>query len=158
MANEVLKFSRVLHLYFGVLIAPAILFFALTGALQTFGLHETNRDHPDYKPAHWIVVLGQLHKKQTVIVPVRKAPPVAADAGKGKHDVVVTTPPQAPPAVAAPQRHPLPLRIFFLIVCIGLFSSTLTGLLMAYRYTRNKGLVTAVLVVGIVLPLVLIFV
>ncbi len=166
MFRNLLRFSRVAHLYFGVFITPAILFFALTGALQTFGLHETNRDHPDYKPARWIVVLGQLHKKQTTIVPVRKAPlavSAAPDAGKAKHDAgaapVAVQAPAAPIPAPVPERkrHSLPLRIFFLLVCIGLFTSTATGLYMSYKYTRNKVLVSVALVAGIVLPLVLIF-
>ena len=59
MAREVLKFSRVLHLYFGVFISPAeSSFLRLQARCRRFGLHEANRDHPDYKPARWIVVLG----------------------------------------------------------------------------------------------------
>ncbi len=181
MSQGLLKFSRVLHLYFGVFITPAILFFALTGALQTFGLHETNRDHPDYKPARWMVVLGQLHKKQTTIVPVRKPQAAAgqtsgpdAGAGKGRHEggsagnaAAVTGAPGATanpaPVAAAPgapeqKRHPLPLRIFFLLVCVGLFSATATGLYMSYKYTRNKVLVTVALVAGVVVPWVLVYV
>ena len=178
MSQSLLRFSRVLHLYFGVFITPAILFFALTGALQTFGLHETNRDHPDYKPARWMVVLGQLHKKQTIVVPVRKPQPPAvqsgaADAGaaRAKHDNGAANPSSpvipagvaagatnAPPPAPERKRHPLPLRIFFLTVCVGLFSATATGLYMSYKYTRNKVLVTVALLAGIAVPWVLVYV
>ncbi len=168
MLRDLLKASRATHLYFGVFITPAILFFALTGALQTFGLHETNRDHPDYKPARWMVVLGQLHKKQTTIVPVRRpqgAPGAnagPAESGK-KHDgpaaqAVVAASAPVPVPVPVPKRHPLPLRIFFLVVCIGLFVSTATGLLMSYQFTRNKMLITITLIAGIIVPLILVFV
>ena len=68
-----LKLLRSVHLYIGAFTTPAILFFAFTGAIQTFGLHETNRDHPDYKPARWVAVLGQLHKKQSPVLPARRA-------------------------------------------------------------------------------------
>src|ERR1700744_4591231 len=82
-----LRLFRTVHLYFGIFIAPALLFFAFTGALQTFSLHETTRGS-NYKPPAWAVTLGQIHKKQTSIVPVRKAP--AADAPKSdkpaRHD------------------------------------------------------------------------
>src|ERR1700744_2862455 len=73
-SHTLLKYLRLIHLYIGVFITPAILFFAFTGALQTFSLHETTRGS-SYKPPAWAVVLGQIHKKQTPILPVRKAPP-----------------------------------------------------------------------------------
>ena len=170
---SLLKSLRSIHLYFGVFITPALIFFAFTGAIQTFGLHETNRDHPNYKPARWAVVLGQLHKKQTVIVPTRRQPPAPAaaapapgDAPSAKSGRAPDAPREAKPAresgasetAPQPTRHPLPLRIFFLIVSIGLFTSTITGLYMTYNYVRNKPLVTATLVAGVVLPLILIFV
>jgi hypothetical protein len=177
-----LRFFRLTHLYFGVFITPALLFFAFTGAMQTFGLHETNRDHPNYKPAHWIVVLGQLHKKQTTIIPVRRlqppATPSTAVAGdessmhpNHRHEASESATSSAPsetskpgtsgsplPPAVTPARHPLPLRIFFLVVSVGLFHSTLTGLFMSYSYIRNKLLITGLLIAGVILPLILIFV
>ena len=48
-SHVVLRYVRLTHLYLGVFIAPAILFFAFTGALQTFSLHETTRGS-NYKP------------------------------------------------------------------------------------------------------------
>lgn len=155
-AARLIQALRLIHLYIGVFITPAILFFALTGALQTFGLHETNRDHPDYKPARWVAVLGQLHKKQTTILPVRRPAAVlrpAAEESPRPRDR------QQPVALAAsPAAHPLPLRIFFLLVSLGLFSSTLTGLSLTYKYVRNKPLITGLLAAGVLLPLALIFV
>ncbi len=47
------------------------------------------------------------------------------------------------------------MKIFFLMVSIGLFVSTLTGLYMSYKYKRNKLVVTGVLAAGVVVPLVL---
>ena len=70
-----LKNIRLIHLYFGVFITPALIFFAVTGALQTFSLHETTRGS-SYKPPAWIATLAQVHKKQTTVVPVRKLPPL----------------------------------------------------------------------------------
>ena len=217
--TSLLKVFRVTHLYFGVFITPALLFFAFTGAIQSFGLHETNRDHPNYKPAHWITVLAQIHKKQTDVLPSRKpqqkpeaapafspASPVSAPSESGshahsnlqsdakapasgipaspsatpsvlnseprhgsKHDAqsspessVASTPqesrPQPVPPASAPQtpaHNPVPLRIFFVIVCLGLFTSTLTGLYMTYNYVRNRRLVTVTLLAGIIIPLLL---
>ena len=47
------------------------------------------------------------------------------------------------------------MKIFFLLVAIGLFTSTLTGLYMSYKFIRNKLVVTALLLAGIILPLLL---
>lgn len=47
------------------------------------------------------------------------------------------------------------MKCFFLLVSVGLFISTLTGLYMAYRYKRNKLAVTGVLVAGVLIPLLL---
>ena len=113
MSNRIsaLKITRIVHLYLGVFIAPAILFFAFTGALQTFSLHDAAKDG-SYKPANWIVVLAQLHKKQTTQLPAPKDPSTknsSADDPKPqkKHDSV-------------PKRNTLPMKIFFLVVSIGL--------------------------------------
>ena len=166
--TSILKVVRVTHLYLGVFIAPALLFFALTGAMQTFSLHETQRGS-DYVPPRWAVVLGQLHKKQTVVVPERRGPGPGAPGGPpgfGRPEGPATRdgspkagPPAGPSDASKPpsmkQPQTLPMKIFFLIVSLGLFLSTLTGLYMAYSYVRNKVLVTLALVAGVVIPLLL---
>jgi len=165
ISASTLKLLRRVHLYIGVFIAPAILFFALTGALQTFSLHETTQGS-SYKPPQWAVTLGQLHKKQTTTFPVRKPRPAdasgtakQADGPKAPAQVAATAASAPRPAeTAAPGPKPkshLPMKIFFLLVAIGLFTSTLTGLVMAYRYNSNKVVVTGLLVAGVVIPLLL---
>jgi len=150
--NDTLKLFRNLHLYIGTFIAPALLFFAFTGALQTFSLHETTQGST-YKPPAWIATLAQIHKKQTSIIPVRKLRPDATPQQIPKHEKAqASTLPEAPQP--KPKTH-LPLKIFFLLVAIGLFTSTLTGIYMAYKYNRNKLVITALLVAGIVVPPVL---
>ena len=52
---------RQVHGYLSAFVAPSVLFFALTGALQLFGLHEA-RD--GYHPPALIEKLGRLHKDQ----------------------------------------------------------------------------------------------
>ena len=145
-----LRFLRVTHLYIGVFIAPALLFFAFTGALQTAGLHEP-RPGTTYKPPHWAEVLGQLHKKQTIEVRARKPQqygPKTAPAPAPK-------PALAPDASAPVQKNHYPMKFFFLMVSLGLFISTLSGIFMAYKYQRNNVLVTVLLVLGVLVPLVL---
>ncbi len=148
-----LRSVRLAHLYFGVFIAPALLFFAVSGALQTFNLHEGERGST-YQPPAWIVTLAQIHKNQTAVVrPRRPEPPPAARANPARSEAPAPT---APPP--APKRNPLPLKIFFLLVSVGLVTSTLTGLSMAYSYSRNKLLITGVLLAGAIVPLILLFV
>ena len=150
---NLLRSLRVLHLYVGVFIAPALLFFAFTGALQTFSLHETTRGS-SYQPPRWAVVLGQIHKKQTSIVPERKPSP--PERASGTREKALAEPPA--PTAPVPVRHSLPLKIFFLTVAIGLFTSTSSGIYMAYKYNRDARMVTGLLILGAVVPAVLVFV
>ena len=193
--HAVLRLFRSVHLYLGVFISPALLFFAFTGALQTFSLHETTQGS-SYKPPAWIASLAQLHKKQTTVVPVRKQRPPAFDRPEsperrddtakptgqnGQHGhhgggADSTDAPNTPQRVAeAPGNNPgagpqtakapeapgpkagghLPMKIFFLLVSVGLFISTITGIYMAYRYSRGKLLISGLLAAGIILPLLL---
>lgn len=158
-SNVFLRFTRLIHLYLGVFTAPALLFFAFSGALQTFSLHQTTPGS-SYKPAAWIVTLGQIHKKQTPVLLAKKGPqPAVAHAGDSteKKPVVDAAEPSAP-LPAAQKHHPLPMKIFFLVVSLGLFLSAISGIYMSYKYMRNRNLVTALLVLGIVIPIALAFV
>ena len=162
---SVLRSVRLLHLYLGIFIAPSLLFFAFTGALQTFSLHETTRGS-SYVPPRWAVVLSHIHKDQTAIVPVRKpgppeAKPTAPAVSPAPQPAAAKAQaaPTVPPAQSAePTRHPLPLKIFFLLVSVGLFTSTVTGIYMAYKYNRGPLLVTSLLVAGTLIPIALLFV
>jgi hypothetical protein len=156
--SSILKFLRHTHLYLGVFLSPAILFFAFTGALQTFSLHETTRGS-DYKPPAWIATLSQLHKKQNTTP--RKPKPDAPKADKpdrpatGSTDTPKTDKTPSPSTPPPPQKSHLPMKIFFLLVSFGLFTSTLTGIYMAYSYHRSKLIVSALLIAGIIVPLLL---
>jgi hypothetical protein len=50
------------------------------------------------------------------------------------------------------------MKLFFLVVSISLLLSTITGLYMSYTYIRNKTAITATLIAGIVIPILLTFV
>ena len=168
---DLLRTLRAIHLYIGVLIAPALLFFAFTGALQTFGLHENSRDG-GYKAPRWAVMLGQIHKKQTAIVPVRRPSPEHGPSADGPRQARMTAGGDAqrpapaagdafgsrPPMAPVSTRHPLPLRIFFLIVSLSLAVSSITGVYMTFLYKRKVSLIAGLLLLGTVLPVVLLFV
>lgn len=155
LSRSLLRPARWVHLYLGVFISPALLFFAITGALQTFSLHETTRGS-DYKPPVWIARLGQLHKKQTLVLPERR-PQQPQPANKPAD----TVPPHrdaniaASPAPPANPKNLLPMKIFFLLVSLGLLISTTTGIFMSYSYSRNAVAISAVLAAGVAVPLLL---
>jgi hypothetical protein len=195
-SKSLLKTSRLLHLYLGVFTTPALIFFAFTGFLQTFSFHETTKGS-NYKPPQIFVELGQLHKKQTLVVPVRKPQPPATTPnvvlgqtgpgetegrkahgaegdGAAKHDhsekqdasapqtsspdkTAATPAPRDPAGPPVKKKNLWPMKIFFAIVAVSLLLSTFTGLYMSYKYIRNTRLVTACLVAGIIIPVLLTF-
>src|SRR6201994_2645495 len=110
-SRTTLRLFRKIHLYFGLFISPALLFFAFTGAIQTLSLHEAAGS--SYKPPAILAQLGQLHKKQTATMPVRKAPePGSAHAD---HPDAAEKPGKAPQptmTLAAKQKQHLPMKIF----------------------------------------------
>jgi hypothetical protein len=154
--------------------APALLFFAITGGLQTFSLHEAARGS-DYKPPAWLASAAQLHKKQTTVMPVRRARPAdvpavansaphaaqpvaAADAamdGRNASTVSAVRADRAVDNVTRPKKNLLPMKFFFALIALSLVLSTLTGLYMAWRFSRRPGLFGTVFAAGIVVPLLL---
>jgi hypothetical protein len=134
---------RRFHSWFGVFIAPSILFFALTGSLQLFTLHEA---HGDYHPPAVIEKLGMLHKDQVFVLKPKRAP-AAAQAPK----------PAAPAAEAhhdeGPKTSTLALKWFFLFVAASLVVSTCLGLWMALSYSADKRVLWLVFLAGAAIPL-----
>jgi hypothetical protein len=59
-----MKRIRQIHFYLGVLFAPMIIIFALSGALQTFRLQDAPKTGGTYTPPAWIVRLADFHKDQ----------------------------------------------------------------------------------------------
>lgn len=156
VTHRLLKAFRTLHLYLGVFTAPALLFFAITGGLQSFGLHETSRDG-SYRAPMWLQSVAHLHKKQSLDVPVRKAPPPRAGAGAGDPAARAAAAPagadaRAKAAAPAPQRNLLPMKIYFALVSLALAMSTLTGVYMASRFPRDRRRFIATLAAGFVVP------
>ena len=110
-------------------------------------------------------MLAQIHKKQTPIVPTRKPAPPEREAGKAAPEKaqpsssnIQSAPiePSKSTGEAAPKSHnALPLKCFFLLVSIGLFVSTLSGLYMSYKFIRNRRLITVMLLGGIIVPVLL---
>lgn len=129
------------HAWIGALIAPSVLFFATTGVLQIWSLHEA---HGGYTPPALIERLGALHKDQRLALKHR-APPQAARA-------------RAPVAAHPPER-PKPatllLKAFFTAVAAGLVVSTLAGIWMALSQGRQRRTLGVLMLIGAVTPVVL---
>jgi len=152
----ILKPIRQLHNCIGVFFAPTVLFFAITGGLQMFGLHESSRGSSYNLPA-LLMHLSQLHKKGTFHLPLpRSAAPISnkndlskaeGQRADSRGSIQVSS---APKSISA-----LPMKIFFAATAVALASSTLTGVVMAWRYARRKASVGALLLAGTVVPLVL---
>jgi len=136
-----MKLARKLHLWLGMLFAPSILFFSISGAFQILGLHEG----PD-APA-WISELALIHKDQMVSAPARAPRPEAPKPA---------TPPNPQPP-REPAHASAPLKAFFLAVALGLIASTSLGIYLAFAYKRDRVTTLALLGAGIVVPVVFLF-
>ena len=151
MNPATMRLLRQVHTYLGVFFAPAIIFFAFSGALQTFSLHENKGDSP-YQPPAWIVALASVHKDQALPAP-RKPRPTPAKATATVH----AAEPDASPATPRPP-SPLPLKIFVLLLSAGLISTALIGLYIALKNPTIRRNVLIALAAGVVLPVLLLFV
>jgi hypothetical protein len=144
---------RTLHSWIGMLIAPTVLFMAVTGILQIYNFHEAR---PGYTPPPLLEKFGRLHKDQ-VFAPDHHGPP------PGFH------PPAAgPKAAPGPDDGPPPgeahhgpkpavawLKGVLTAVGAGLVVSTLLGLWMGLRDREKRTANAVLLLIGIVVPAVL---
>jgi hypothetical protein len=143
-----MRWFRRIHSWLGVLFAPSILLFVLSGLFQIAGCHEGEAGND---PPAWIVRISRLHMKQTIEMPrKRSAPPAVARTGQ------TGAQPDAPaPASKAPPPTTMPLKIFFFTMGICLMASTLLGIYMAFTPKRDRTLFAALLATGTLLPIVL---
>jgi hypothetical protein len=138
------------HTYIGLLCAPTLIFMCLTGAVQLFSLHEA---HDDYHPYAWVEKLSSVHKDQ-----------VLEHHHEHKHQDE-PAPPDAKPAAApadADHHHDhdestsvgtLALKVFFLLVSLGLTTSASLGIWIALTQNRQRKLCWVLLGSGTVLPI-----
>jgi hypothetical protein len=71
-----LKLFRKIHLYLGCFFAPLLVFFVLTGLLQTFELHEGHKN--GYQPPAFVKSLADVHKNQRFSAEGVRPPPSEA--------------------------------------------------------------------------------
>ena len=135
-----MKNVRLVHFYLGVFFAPLIIFFAFTGILQVFKLHESYRETAGSQ-GDWIAWFAQFHKEQAWIPP--KAAPAKA------------APPKAAPGKAPESLWAKPTKWLVALMGVALMATTLLGLYMAFNYPRRRRGCVIALTAGIVLPLAL---
>jgi hypothetical protein len=124
---------RLAHYYTGVFFAPTIIFFAFTGVMQVFGLHEAYRQTPGAQ-GDAIAWMSQIHKEGALIAP--KAAP--AKAPRNDH-----------------AERSNPFKYFAALMGIALLGAALAGLWIAFNYPKRRRAFSITLIAGIVIPLVL---
>jgi len=143
MNSQTLRRVRQFHHYIGVFLAPAIIFFAISGGLQTFRLQEAKGWGGP--PPRVIVWMAAAHIDQAPPHEKVKKPeasmPVGATAAAPK------------PAVKKPVT--LPLKIFVAFMAAGLVLSSLLGVVIAINSRTMRRVSILMLVAGTVVPLLL---
>ncbi len=141
MKASTLRTLRLYHHYIGVFLAPAILFFSFSGLIQVIGIQD-QRNPP---PPGWISYIANIHKHQ---MPPKPRPastpkPDGPKRGGGEHD---------------DHDHGgfTPLKIFALLVAIGLFVTTSIGLVIALTNRVLRRVSWVMVALGIAVPVVLI--
>ena len=143
-----MRLVRQFHLYLGTLFAPAIIFFAFSGALQTLDLHKAKGGQP---PPGWVAVMAEMHKNQRLARPRDPRAGAAPMAAKSARHAPADA---APPKAAA---H-LPLKIFVVVMAIGLIASAGLGVYIALRNRATRGVALLMLAIGAAAPVALLFV
>jgi hypothetical protein len=148
-----MKSVRRIHAWLGVLFAPSILLFALSGIFQISGCHEGEGGS---EPASWIVRLAQVHMKQTAQLPKKRAPRPAPSAEAGSNAPATDRAESPRPAGDSASRPTTgPLKVFFTVMSLSLIASTLLGLYIAFTSKRDRTLHVVLLAAGVVIPIVL---
>jgi hypothetical protein len=138
------RLVRRIHIWVGILIAPSVLFFAITGGLQLYRLHE---DHDGYTASPVLAALGALHKDQVLGYPPRSAPPPPPPGAAARHDDDHDAPPKAATTM---------LKGVFLGVTVGLVITTLLGLWMALQDRLRRRTNLVLFAIGLVMPIALV--
>ncbi len=160
-----MRLVRQIHAYLGLLIAPSVLFFALSGGLQIFSLHEA---HGGYRPPALFKTMAALHKDQVTAEPGHHhdGPPPPSAGQKQDGDAHAGPPDNGTPAKGKPdgggdpdahkpKASTLVLKLFFEVVVAGLFTSTLLGLWIGLSFTRTPRLSWSLLAAGVVIPVLI---
>ena len=143
MTPATMRKLRQFHLYIGVFFAPAILFFAISGGLQTFRLQQAS-GWDGAPPPQWMAWMASVHVDQRKLVPEpeKAKPPAPVDPAKLAER-------------KARAAKALPMKIFTVALAIALALSTLLGAAIALGMKSTRRVATIMLVAGSVLPILL---
>ena len=132
---------RQLHLYLGMFFAPAILLFSISGALQTFRMHEVKGWGSE--PPALLQWMASVHIDQRLAEAEPPKPKPAPGMAKPSKPVVTS--------------KTFAMKTFTGLLGIGLALSALLGIVVALtnRTTRRGSLV--MLVAGVLLPLAFLY-
>lgn len=144
MSPTTLRTLRKLHHYAGVFLAPAILFFAISGGLQTFRLQQASGWNGAPPPV-WMAWMGSVHIDQKKLT---------AEAEKPKPKRPEPTPAENAEREAK-KRAALPMKIFTVLVAIGLALSTIVGVVIALSIRSMRTISLVLLAAGAVVPILL---
>lgn len=117
-----MKTLRQIHMYVGCAFAPLLIFFIVTGLLQTFDLHERKKNSA-YSPPAWVAASASVHMHQRLPVEDRRN---------------------------APSR--IPMRSLIALTCAGLLTTASLGIVLAWRMTSARRGVLIAFVAGVVIP------
>jgi hypothetical protein len=133
--------ARVWHAGISAFIAPMVIFYALSGALQIFDLHEA---HGTYVPSPLFSAMGRLHKEQVLAPPPpRKSKP----RPKGPE----SQPPPTPPATLA-------LQILFCLEALALVLTSLIGVWIGVTHPKYARRTWILIGLGVLFPAILLFI
>lgn len=155
---------RTLHLYLGMFFAPTIIFFAISGALQTLGLHEAE-DATSVKPPRWIATIASLHKEQHLPHQKQQKMPGAlsdmraehernghhergggTDAGTASDNAAVGS------SGTITDRGQTLLKAFVVMMAAGLSATAGLGICIAINNSRTRRAASLMLALGIFVP------
>jgi hypothetical protein len=139
--------ARIWHSYAGAFFAPAILFFSVTGAFQTFNLH---KPMPGYHPPALLQALASMHKNQNLNVKYADDP--SPKTGKSSNADKPDDTPSLPLSSVIAQWM---LKVFAALVSVGLIVTTALGLYMSWQTSRRRT-VLLWFAAGMVLPMLMI--
>jgi hypothetical protein len=147
MTPKTLRTIRQIHLYIAVFFAPAILFFAISGGLQSFRLQQAS-GWDGAEPPQWMAAMASVHIDQRLAVAEPEKKPEAA---KPK-------PPVDPAKLAerkAKAAKALPMKIFTAALGLALALSTLLGAAIAIGTRSTRRISLMMLAAGAVVPILL---